>query len=213
MLVRQVVVPASPEELWDALTEPDSVAAWFGARVDWDLRPGGMAHFVGDDGSVRDGVVEAVRRGRHLRFRWWPEPGGVVPPEGGETDTGTEVTYNLEADREGTRLTVTEQRLVEPAPKQRLVEPAPESAANDDRPEPGQAGAAVRARAPRCGDGEHGAARSSAADSPAFGLPMAADPAIGVGDTEAAMWTDWDGRLFQFWAYAAAPALVGRQGR
>jgi Activator of Hsp90 ATPase homolog 1-like protein len=39
MLERQVVIPASPEQLWDALTEPESVAAWFGSEVQWDLRP------------------------------------------------------------------------------------------------------------------------------------------------------------------------------
>lgn len=117
MLVRQVVVPASPEELWNALTEPDSLEAWFGARVDWDLRPGGSARFVGDDGTVRGGVVEAVRRARYLRFRWWPEadPDGLPGPSGwAEPEGGSEVTYDLEADGEGTRLTVTEQLVPTP---------------------------------------------------------------------------------------------------
>ena len=67
MLVRQVVLPASPERLWDALTEPDAVSGWFGGRVEWDLRPGGEARFVDDDGTVRDGLVEAVQPARHLR--------------------------------------------------------------------------------------------------------------------------------------------------
>jgi uncharacterized protein YndB with AHSA1/START domain len=103
MLVRQVVIPTSPEDLWDALTEPDLVAAWFGSRVEWDLRPGGGARFWEPDGTVRRGVVDAVRRGRHLSFRWWPEDTGP--------DATSKVSYDLEPDDDGTRLTVTEQPL------------------------------------------------------------------------------------------------------
>jgi len=184
MLVRQVVVPASPEELWDALTEPDSVAAWFGARVDWDLRPGGPARFIGDDGTVRGGVVEAVRRGCHLRFRWWPESDGAGPAEGAETtDEGTEVTYDLEADHGGTRLTVTEQRL----------------------------GARLKPGTEERGSQASGSQASErGADSAVVALGVAGDPRHGVAITETNpwSWTDWDGRLFRCWACAAAPALV-----
>ena len=41
MIRRQVVMPVSPERLWDALTEPDQLAGWFGARVEWELRKEG----------------------------------------------------------------------------------------------------------------------------------------------------------------------------
>ncbi|MGH9124593.1 MAG: SRPBCC family protein [Acidimicrobiales bacterium] len=191
MLVRHVVVPASPEELWDALTEPDSLEAWFGARVDWDLRPGGSARFVGDDGTVRGGVVEAVRRARYLRFRWWPEadPDGPPGPSvGAEPESGSQVTYDLEADGEGTRLTVTEQ----------LV-PTPTAG-------PGDSQAGVRA---------------SAASAAVTAIPCGADPgsnldsieAGGWSDCAASGWSDWDGRLFQCWACVAASVPVGRRGR
>jgi uncharacterized protein YndB with AHSA1/START domain len=99
VIVRQVVVPVTPERLWQALTEPDQMAGWFGSRVEWDLTPGGRARFHDDDGRDRAGVVGDVREGRHLQFRWWPEDGD------GEA---SEVTYRLDPDDEGTRLTVTE---------------------------------------------------------------------------------------------------------
>jgi uncharacterized protein YndB with AHSA1/START domain len=101
MVQRQVVIPASVDQLWDALTDPDSLAAWFGSEVEWDLRPGGAARFREEDGTRRRGVVESVFPGRHLSFRWWEEDGGAT--------TASQVSYTLEPDEEGTRLTVTEQ--------------------------------------------------------------------------------------------------------
>ena len=95
------------EQLWDALTEPESVAAWFGAEVEWDLRPGGEPVSAEEDGSVRRGRVDAVFPGRHLSFRWWPEDE--------ETTPASRVTYTLDPDEEGTRLTVTEQPVRSPA--------------------------------------------------------------------------------------------------
>jgi uncharacterized protein YndB with AHSA1/START domain len=103
MLVRQVVIPVSPSELWDALTEPEVIATWFGSQVEWDLRPGGRARFLTDEGTVRGGVVDDVRPGRHLSFRWWPE--------GEDQSAASQVSYDLEPEDDGTVLTVTEQPL------------------------------------------------------------------------------------------------------
>lgn len=110
MIRRQIVMPVSPERLWEALTDPEEMSGWFGARVEWDLAEGGPARFLGDDGSERVGVVEAVRPGRHLRFRWWPAE------EGGNGDEGqvSEVSYVLEPAEEGTRLTIQERQTAAP---------------------------------------------------------------------------------------------------
>lgn len=99
MVERQVILPAPREDVWEALTEPDRVAAWFGAQVEWDLQPGGIARFRDEDGSRREGVIDTVAAGQILRFRWWPDGSGG--PE-------SEVTYTLEDVPDGTRLTVTE---------------------------------------------------------------------------------------------------------
>jgi uncharacterized protein YndB with AHSA1/START domain len=106
MIRRQVVVPVSPERLWEALTSPDQVAGWFGARVEWDLQEGGVASFQADDGSERLGRIESVRPGRHLRFVWWPAAGPA--------EDGSEVSYLLEPLDEGTRLTIQERQLPSP---------------------------------------------------------------------------------------------------
>ena len=103
MLERHLFIPASPREVWETLTDPPAVSTWFGAQVDWDLNPGGTARFFEDGGAVREGRVDEVVPGQHLRFRWWPE---------GEADDGTsEVTYRLEPLEEGTDLTITERQL------------------------------------------------------------------------------------------------------
>ena len=47
MIRRQVVMPVTPERLWEALTDPDQLAGWFGARVEWDLRTGGAGPVPG----------------------------------------------------------------------------------------------------------------------------------------------------------------------
>ena len=49
MIRRQLVIPVGAEQLWDALTDPDQVESWFGARVEWELRDGAPARFWGDD--------------------------------------------------------------------------------------------------------------------------------------------------------------------
>jgi uncharacterized protein YndB with AHSA1/START domain len=89
MIRRQIVMPVSPDRLWQALTDPDEMAGWFGARVEWTLEEDSPARFLADDGSQRAGRVEVVRPGRHLRFRWWPtdgaEPTGM-PDVAGESE-------------------------------------------------------------------------------------------------------------------------------
>jgi uncharacterized protein YndB with AHSA1/START domain len=99
MIERQVTLPAPRQDVWDALTEPDRVAAWFGGQVEWDLQPGGAARFHDEDGSERAGVIDTVATCQVLRFRWWPN---------GEGGPESEVTYTLEDVPDGTRLTVTE---------------------------------------------------------------------------------------------------------
>jgi uncharacterized protein YndB with AHSA1/START domain len=116
MIRRQVVVPVTPERLWEALTDPDQVAGWFGGQVDWDLRDGGEAAFQGDDGVERRGRIESVRPGRHLRFVWWPAATGGAAPAESPDDAVSEVSYLLEPLAEGTRLTIQERQLPAAAP-------------------------------------------------------------------------------------------------
>ena len=38
---REVVLPASPAEVWPAVSQSEQISAWFGADAQLDLRPGG----------------------------------------------------------------------------------------------------------------------------------------------------------------------------
>jgi len=114
---RQVVLPVAPDRLWEALTDPDQASGWLGGRMEWEVSEGAPLRFHDDDGSRREGQIDTVRTGRYLRYRWWT----VTTPgaSGGDTDgepaaaepAGAEVTYLIEPDEEGARLTIQERGL------------------------------------------------------------------------------------------------------
>lgn len=97
-VTRSVVVPAPPEEVWDALTDPDRLEEWFADTVDGELEPDGEVTFGWEDGERRDAVVEAVEAPDRLAFWWWRE---------GEAE-GSRVTFELAPAVGGTRVVVVE---------------------------------------------------------------------------------------------------------
>ena len=96
---REIVLPAPPGQVWEAITSPEELREWFGADVAWELTPGGSGQFHEEDGSTREARVDTIEPGRHLGFRWWPE---------GREDEASDVHYELSEDGDGTRLVVTE---------------------------------------------------------------------------------------------------------
>jgi uncharacterized protein YndB with AHSA1/START domain len=101
-VAREVLLPAPPDEVWEALTDPAHLAAWFGGDLEIEPRPGGRASYRGDDGEVRIGHVREVEPGRRLAFEWW------TPSEG--AGGASRVEFELEEAEDGTRLTVVESR-------------------------------------------------------------------------------------------------------
>jgi len=93
MIRREIVLPATRDEVWDALTEPARLADWFANDVEVDLRPGGGASFRWSNGEERRATVTEVDHERRLAFEWDDE--GLVE-------------FTLEDDADGTRLTVVE---------------------------------------------------------------------------------------------------------
>ena len=87
---RELVLPASPEEVWESLAEPE----WLGAGAHVELRPAGDVR-----AGSRTGFVEWADAPRGLAF-WWSEEG----------EEATRVEIGLEEVEEGTRLTVIESR-------------------------------------------------------------------------------------------------------
>jgi uncharacterized protein YndB with AHSA1/START domain len=93
MIRREIVLPASREDVWEALTDPDRLADWFANDVDFDLRPGGDVSFRWSNGEERTATVTEVDPERRLAFEW---------------DDEGEVEFTLDDDVDGTRLTVIE---------------------------------------------------------------------------------------------------------
>ena len=92
-VTREIVFPASPDEVWEALTDPEQLEEWFANDVEFDVREGGDGVFRWDDGEERRAKVLVVEPGERLLFDW--------------ADEG-EVEFTLEEVEEGTRLLVRE---------------------------------------------------------------------------------------------------------
>jgi uncharacterized protein YndB with AHSA1/START domain len=92
-VTREIVFPASPDEVWQALTEPDQLEQWFANDVELDPRPGGAGVFRWDDGEERRATVVVADPGERLVLDW---------------DEEGEVEFMVEEIPEGTRLHVRE---------------------------------------------------------------------------------------------------------
>jgi uncharacterized protein YndB with AHSA1/START domain len=92
-VVREVVFPAPPDEVWAALTEPERLEEWFANDVELDPQPGGEGIFRWDDGEERRAVVREAEPEERLVLDW--------------EDDG-EVVLELEQVEGGTRLHVVE---------------------------------------------------------------------------------------------------------
>jgi uncharacterized protein YndB with AHSA1/START domain len=84
---REVVFPAAPEEVWEALTDPERLEEWFATDVELDPRPGGEGVFRWADGEERRAVVRELEEERRLVLDW--DDDGVTTIELVEVEDGT----------------------------------------------------------------------------------------------------------------------------
>ena len=91
-ITRHVELDISPDALWSAITDRETLEAWLGDRVDVDVRPGGTGVIV-DDGITREVKVRSVDEGRGWSFEWRVDeaPVSVVSFEISSTDDGASV--------------------------------------------------------------------------------------------------------------------------
>jgi uncharacterized protein YndB with AHSA1/START domain len=93
---RETQVEASPEEVWEALTDDDRLSEWLAPDVELDPTEGGeIAVRDGDD--ERTGTVETVEELERLTFTW-------TRPGEGESF----VEFTIEPLPAGTRVRVVE---------------------------------------------------------------------------------------------------------
>jgi uncharacterized protein YndB with AHSA1/START domain len=92
-ITREIVFPTSPDEVWQALTDPEQLEQWFANDVELDAQPGGAGVFRWDDGEERRATVVVAEPRERLVFDW---------------DDEGEVEFVVEEIEEGTRLRVRE---------------------------------------------------------------------------------------------------------
>ncbi|MFL5958834.1 MAG: SRPBCC domain-containing protein [Gaiellaceae bacterium] len=90
---REIVVPEAPEEVWEALTEPERLQEWFATEVELDARPGGEGVFRWGNGDERRGVIRQLEQAERFVLDW---------------DDGGTVAIELEPVIDGTRVRVVE---------------------------------------------------------------------------------------------------------
>ncbi|MFG2132891.1 ArsR/SmtB family transcription factor [Streptomyces sp. NPDC048751] len=101
-------IASTPEKVWDALTDADLTAAYWGHSNVSDWKQGSRWEHVRTDGSgvadVTGTVVESERPTR-LVTTWGP------PDQEGREDASTRVTFDIEKHADIVRLTVTHEDL------------------------------------------------------------------------------------------------------
>jgi uncharacterized protein YndB with AHSA1/START domain len=92
-VTREMVFPESPDEVWEALTDPEQLEEWFATEVELDPREGGAGIFRWGDGEERHATVLVAEPNERLVLDW---------------DEEGEVEFTLEQLEAGTRLVVRE---------------------------------------------------------------------------------------------------------
>lgn len=95
----EVVVPATPEEVFRWFVEPHLLVRWIGVRAALEPRPGGRFRFEIAPGEWCTGSYVEVVPGRRVVFTWGWDSGAIPVPPGSST-----VEVDLLAHDEGTRV-------------------------------------------------------------------------------------------------------------
>jgi uncharacterized protein YndB with AHSA1/START domain len=91
---------APPDEVWDALTAPESLARWLAQPTEIELRPGGVFRLQLSQRETMDGRVRAADPPRLLELDW--KRGGEEP---------SVLRFDLKPDGQGTVLVLDHRRI------------------------------------------------------------------------------------------------------
>jgi len=104
-LTREVVIDASPETVWEFLTDPEKIKRWKGVLVSFDATPGAAYRIEVIPSHIAAGEVVELDPPHRLVYTWGWEVGGPVSPG------STTVEYELVPEGSGTRLRFTHRDL------------------------------------------------------------------------------------------------------
>lgn len=113
-ITRDIVINASPETVYDVVSQPEHIANWFSDEADLEPVPGrrGVLTFRMGDRRTEESVIEvtvvSADRPHLFSFRW------ISPERQRATPDATDavlVEFHIRAEPEGTRLMVSESGL------------------------------------------------------------------------------------------------------
>lgn len=97
---RELEIAASPETVWELLTDPDEATRWMGTSATFDLRPGGTYRVEVIPGNIARGEFVEIDPPRRLVYTWgWEAATGMALPPGSST-----IEFDLAPSGEGTLL-------------------------------------------------------------------------------------------------------------
>ncbi|SRR5579871_3496735 len=82
---RELEIAASPETVWELLTDPRQATRWMGTAAEFDLRPGGIYRVDVIPGNVARGEFVEIDPPRRLVLTWGWESGVSVVAPGSST--------------------------------------------------------------------------------------------------------------------------------
>jgi uncharacterized protein YndB with AHSA1/START domain len=125
-----IYLHSTPEEVWEALTDPGRTAVYWAHHNVSDWRAGSVWEHRRADGSGIADIAGTVLEGRapsRLVLTWanprdaTPVAGVAAPPRGGRRREPSRVTFDLEPHRALVRLTVMHENLASPAERDALT--------------------------------------------------------------------------------------------
>ena len=105
-IVKEIYIEASPEIIFEFLTNQENFLRWMGLRAELDPRPGGIFRVDPNGRDIIRGTYLEVVPPSRVVFTWgWEEKGHRVPAG------STRVEVELEREGNGTRLRLTHRNL------------------------------------------------------------------------------------------------------
>jgi uncharacterized protein YndB with AHSA1/START domain len=101
-LEREIRIDATPDVVFDVVSNPEHVREWWSDEADYPAEPGGEGHLGFGGHQVRFTVVDAIPP-KLFSFRWAHAEGETAAP-----GNSFLVVFELEPDGTGTRLRMTE---------------------------------------------------------------------------------------------------------
>ncbi len=97
---REIAIAASPETVWELLTQAEEAVKWMGQSAEFDLRPGGTYRVEVIPGNTARGEFVEIDPPRRLVYTWGWEPGGPSSVGAGSST----IEFELTPDGDGTLL-------------------------------------------------------------------------------------------------------------